>query len=136
MINRWMVAIMAVIVMMQAAGVASAKEEFCIKLKEEMLWEIVTAKVPLYQTKIDRQEIRKLERDEDEIRKGSKAKIKDIGCGARKIEVTLKPDGPGSGVEIYFYISREDRLRPGAREDFDRMMTYVFEDPPGAKSKN
>ena len=134
--NRWVIAILAIIVMISAAGVAAAKEAFCVQLKEEMLWEIVTAKVPLYQTKIDRDEIRKLERDEEEIRKGAKAKIKDVGCGAKKIELTLKPDGPGSGVEIYFYISREDRLKPGAREDFDRMMTYVFEDPPGANAKN
>lgn len=136
MSNRCWIATIAAIAMMATAGVASAKEEFCVKLKEEMLWEMVTAKVPLYQTKIDRDQIRKLERDEEEIRKGAQAKIKDIGCGARKVEVTLKPDGPGDSVEIYFYISRADRLLPGAREDFDRMMTYVFVDPPGAEAKD
>ncbi len=121
------------IAMMLAAGAASAKEEFCVKAKEDMQWEMVTAKVPLYQTKIDRHEIRKLERDGDEIRKGSQATIKDIGCGAKKVEVTLKPDGPGDSVEIYFFISRDERLKPGAREDFEHMMTYVFEEVPGAE---
>ena len=121
--------------MVLTAGVASAKEEFCVQAKADLKFEVFTAKVPLYQTKIWPDEIRKLERDEDEIRQGSKAMIKDVGCGAKRVEVTLKPDGPGDSVEIYFYISRADRLKPGAREDFDRMMTYVFEDAPGAKSE-
>ncbi len=92
-----------VIAMMAPAGVALAAEEFCVKAKEELKGEIVTAKVPLFQTKIWPDEIRKLERDSDEIRQGSKAVIKDVGCGGRRVEVTLKPDGPGDKVEIYFY---------------------------------
>ncbi len=126
MSHRW-IACLAV-AMISTAGAAPAKEEFCVKAKEDLKGKTFTAKVPLFQTKIWPDEIRELERDSEEIRQGAKTIVKDVGCGAKRIEVTLRPDGPGEEVEIYFYISREGRLEPGAREDFDRMLTFVFED--------
>ena len=48
--------------------------------------------------------------------------------------MTQKPDGPGDTIEIYFYISLEHRLKLGAREDLEHMMTYVFEEVPGARA--
>ncbi len=130
MTHKWIPVL--VLVLFSAAGVGAAEEAFCIKAKADLGGRMFTAKVPLYEAKIWPDEIREMERDAEEIRQGAKTIVKNVECGSKRVVMTLKPDGPGSKVEIYFFISREGRLDPDARKAFDHMMTYVFEEAPGA----
>ncbi len=140
MSNSWMTsrkgayAMALVVAMISFAGVALAGgEEFCMTAKADLKGSTFTARVPLYEIRIDPGGIREIERDEEEIRQGAKTIIMNVECGSKRVAMTLAPDGPGADVEIYFMISREGRLEPDARKDFDHMMSYVFEEAPGSE---
>ncbi len=110
-------------------GIAqAAPDPFCIQAKLDFKGRFYIAKEALYDTQIAYDEIIKIERDEDEIRKGSELVVKNVSCKRKKVEMTLKPLGPGDGVEIFFWLSEEDRLKDDAREKLEKMMTYVFKD--------
>lgn len=119
--------------MLSMAGASLAEDEaFCLEAQAELKGQIFTAKEPLFETKIGLDGILSMERDGEEVRQGAKTILKKVECGSKRVAVTLRPDGPGSKVEIYFMISRDVRQDPEARKAFDRMMTFVLESAPGA----
>jgi hypothetical protein len=110
-------------------GAAFAADPFCRDLQADLQSKEFVAKVPLYDTKIEHDEILRLERDREEIPEGATATVVNLECGGKKMEMTLKSVGRmGEKVEIIFFLTRNDRERQDAAELFQKMFGYVLEE--------
>ena len=111
-----------------------AADPTCGQIKRRYEGKTYFAHVPLYDTVVGRDGIIELERDNEEIPAGSESRVKDIECGGKKVEVTLKQvvgQREINKVEIYFRIRQEDREAAEGMAEFERMWSYVLaEDPP------
>lgn len=123
---RVLIAGMAVL----SAVPALAADRSCHELKLKFEGTVFVAKEPLYDTVIGDGGILDLERDEDEIQPGSACRVKDIECGKKKVEVTLKQvDGSRefNEVEITFRIDKYEREGPEGMGRFQKMWDLVLE---------
>lgn len=116
-----------------AALPGEAYDHTCRELQKEFEGGTFIAIEPLYDTVIGYAGIIKLERDKEEIHPGSICRVKEIECGSKNVEATLKQVAGTkefNKVQIKFRIHRTEREAPEGMEDFRKMWAYVLEDVP------
>lgn len=105
-----------------------ASEDSCRTVRHEYEDKIFVAREPLYDTEIDPRGIRELERDDEEIRRGDRFRVKKVRCGARASEFILDPiDGlSNEKVNIVFLYPKSFLQEEGYLDRFWRMASQVF----------
>jgi hypothetical protein len=105
-----------------------ASGSFCRDVREEFEDKIFVAREPLYDTEIDPHGIRELERDDEEIRRGDRFRVKRVWCGPRESKFILEPiDGLGDDkVDIVFLYPRSFSQGEGYLDRFWEMASRVF----------
>lgn len=134
---RWTRRFVLLILIACAVPTVAAKDRACTEIGRQMVGVIYIAKEPLYDTVIGYDGIIKLERDKEEIRAGATCRVKDVECGRKKVEVTLKQVAGGrefNKVEIVFRIGDPERNTPEGMEAFQKMLSYVLEKPEADSS--
>ena len=108
-----------------------AADQDCPEITALLLGKTFVAKKPLYDTKISRDGIIKLERDKQEIPQGAELRVLNVDCGGKKVEVTLRQEAAVKldKVEIKFIFTAAERAMPNAEETFKTMMDYIFAKP-------
>lgn len=130
----FVLASLAIAVVLIAFPSLAAADDECPKLTTQLQGRTFIAKKPLYDTKIAVEGIVKLERDKEEIPEGASFTVLKVDCKSKKVELTLRQNlsYKKDKVEVYFLFSAAQRAMPDADANFEKMMSYVFEYPEDA----
>ena len=110
---------------------AVASDEVCLKFKYMLLGEKFTAKVPLYDTKVEINGITKLERDKEEVPRGAMLQVLKVECEGDTLEVKIRlvSEWKIEATTLYFRFPGKARQLEDPVGDLRKMMGYVFEIP-------
>lgn len=106
-----------------------SSSDVCLELGSILLGEEFTAKVPLYDTKVEVDGISKLERDKEEVPQGSKLVVLKVECEGKTLEVKIREISTKKteAAKIYFRFSQRADDLPDPVGDLRKMMGHVFE---------
>jgi len=131
--NRFSTAVLFVFIIAISLSSARAQSiEFCWDVVDHYTNREYTAKVPLYDTKIQETGIKKLERDNEEIPRGAELVVMKVRCGKSATKFKLRALEHGGGktkVEIHFKFRPGETSLESDLETFEKMVGYVFELP-------
>jgi hypothetical protein len=110
---------------------AVASDEVCLKFKYLLLGGKFTAKVPLYDTKVEINGITKLERDKEEVPQGAMLQVLKVECEGDELEVKIRlvSEWKFEATSIYFRFPGKARQLEDPVGDLRKMMGHVFEIP-------
>jgi hypothetical protein len=126
--KSWIVVVVVLVVL--SAGTSQA-EDACLEFRNKVTGKTFVAKEPLYDTKVSLDGIVRLERDKEEIRKGSKFEVLKVSCGGKNVELTLRESSvyKADKVEVYFLYRKSVRHGEEALKNLEKIMSYVFAEP-------
>ena len=130
MIKRVLV-VVSVVFGLSVAQAGTEGEDVCVQFEQDVVGKVFVAKAPLYDTKVDKNRIKKLERDREEIPKGREFSVLKVSCGGSNIEMVVRQNEAykAKKIEIYLLFKKRDRVLEGAEKTLKQITDHIYEEP-------